>query len=111
MSHSDVIIITVALFLTSTVGVYATIRCINQHIKTPINSLTRRGDIELKYIETSTNNTLDLLQPQQIYTSNINSGLEDSMNLQRTQSYWSGNPPSYNTLDLLQPQQVYTYER
>lgn len=44
-------------------------------------------------------------------TSNINSCLEDNMNLERTHSYWSGNPPSYNTLDLLQPQQVYTYER
>src|SRR6266850_2470056 len=81
MSHSDVIIITVALFLTSTVGVYATIRCINQHINPPINSLSRRGDIELQYIEPSTNNTLDLLQPQQIYTSNINCSLEHSINL------------------------------
>jgi|HubBroStandDraft_3_1064219.scaffolds.fasta_scaffold00084_12 hypothetical protein len=111
MSHLDIIIITGTLFISSTIGVYAALRYINQHTNPAMNTLTRRsGDIELQYIEPSTNNNLDLLQPQQVYTPNINSCLEDSINLQRTQSYWSGNPPSYNTLDLLQPQQVYTFE-
>jgi hypothetical protein len=109
MSHLDIIIITGTILISSTLGVYAVLRCINQHTNPPINTLSRRsGDIELQYIEPSIDNNLDLLQPQQVYISNINSCLEDSINLQSTQS---GNPPSYNTLDLLQPQQVYTSER
>lgn len=110
MSHFDIIIITGTLFISSTVGVYAAIRCINQHTTPSVNALSRRGDIELQYIEPSTNNNLDLVQPQQVYNPNINSCLEDSINLQRTQSYWSDNPPSYNSGDLLQPQQVYISE-
>jgi len=98
MSHLDVILIIVTVSISSTLGVYLVWRCINQHTNPPINSLTRRsGDIELQYIEPSTNNTLDLLQPQRVYNSNINSCLEDSINLQRSQSYWSCNPPSYNS--------------
>jgi hypothetical protein len=88
MTHFDIIIITGTLFITSTLGVYAGLRYINHHTTPPINTLTRRsGDIELQYIEPATNNNLDLLQPQQVYTPNINSCLEDSINLQRTQSY------------------------
>jgi hypothetical protein len=92
MTHFDIIIITGTLFITSTIGVYAALRYINHHTTPAINTLTRRsGDIELQYIEPATNNNLDLLQPQQVYTfetipsyfngSNINSCLEDSMNL------------------------------
>src|SRR5580693_6593819 len=92
MSHLDIIIITGTLFISSTIGVYAALRYINQHTNPAMNTLTRRsGDIELQYIDPSTYNNLDLLQPQQVYTfetipsyfngSNINSCLEDSMNL------------------------------
>ena len=68
MTHSEIIIITLSLFIGSTFGVYRAIRYINLHTRPPINTLTRSsGDIELQYIEPSTNNTLDLLQPQQVY--------------------------------------------
>jgi hypothetical protein len=69
MSHSDIIIIiTITLFVSSTVGVYAGVRYIHLHSRPPINTLRRRGDIELQNIEPSTNNNLDLLQPQPVYT-------------------------------------------
>jgi len=114
MSHSDIIIITVTLFVTSTAGVYVAVRYTNLLTRPPVNTLTRRsGDIELQYIEPSTNNTLDLLQPEEVskrvqqdYTSeritNSSEGITSSL---------GNNPPSYHTLDLLQPQQVYIHER
>jgi hypothetical protein len=122
MSHTDVIIITVTLFTISTVGIFAGLRYINLHTRPPVNTLLRsRGDIELQYIEPSTNNTLDLLQPEQVYTS------ERVLNFERLpQDYTSEritnssevitsslrtNPPSYHTFDLLQPEQVYINER
>jgi hypothetical protein len=111
MSHFDIIIITVTLFISSTAGVYVAVRYTNLLTRPPVNTLTRRsGDIELQYIEPSTNNNLDLLQPQQVYTSNINSCLENSINLESTPSYLSGNPPSYNTLDLLQQVYIPSYQ-
>jgi hypothetical protein len=98
MSHLDIIIITGTLFISSTLGVYAALRYINHHTNPAMNTLTRRGDIELQYIEPSsnnnldllqpsTNNTLDLVQPQQVYTLNSNSCLEDSINLQSIPSF------------------------
>jgi len=114
MSHSDIIIITATLFVTSTAGVYVAVRYTNLLTRPPVNTLTRRsGDIELQYIEPSTNNTLDLLQHEEVskrvhqdYTSeritNSSEGITSSL---------GNNPPSYHTLDLLQPQQVYIHER
>jgi hypothetical protein len=73
MSHSDIIIIiTVSLFITSTVGVYTAIRYINLNTRPPVNTLISSGDIELvDYIEPSSNNSLDLVQPQQVYISEV----------------------------------------
>jgi hypothetical protein len=69
MTHSDVIIITASLFITSAVGAYGALKYINLHTRPPVNTLRRTtGDIELQYIEPSTNNNLDLLQPEQVYT-------------------------------------------
>jgi hypothetical protein len=83
MSHSDIIIIVVTLTISSTLGVYAAIRVINQHTRPHVNTLVRSGDIELvDYIEPSTNYP-DLLQPQQIYY------------YERVHSM----PPSYHTVD------------
>jgi hypothetical protein len=54
MTHSDIIIITGTLFFSATVGVYALIRVINKHTRSPVNTLVRQGDIELvDYIEPS----------------------------------------------------------
>jgi hypothetical protein len=117
MSHLDIIIITGTLFISSTIGVYAALRYINQHTNPAMNTLTRRsGDIELQYIEPSTNNNLDLLQPQQVYISEVipervPCTSEATYNTSKEiSSSFSANPPSYNNLDLLQPEQVYTFE-
>jgi hypothetical protein len=112
MSHLDVIIISVSLILTSTLGVYAVIRCVNQHTNPPMNALARRGDIELQYIEPSRNNNLDLVQPDQVYTpGRITDSLIENNSERISSELITINPPSYHTLDLVQPQQVYTYER
>lgn len=100
MSHTDIIIITATLFFTSTVGVYAAIRCINKHWAPAQNRLVRRGDIELvDYIEPSTNNNLDLLEPQPAY-------IYDRIPTYFSEyppTYFSEYPPSYHTnnFDLL----------
>jgi hypothetical protein len=114
MTHLDIIIITGTLFISSTLGVYAALRYINQHTNPAMNTLTRRsGDIELQYIEPSTNNNLDLLQPQQVYISEVipervPCTSEATYNTSKEiSSSFSANPPSYNNLDLLQPEQVY----
>lgn len=130
MTHTDVIIITLTLFTISTVGIFAGLKYINLHTRPPVNTLLRsRGDIELQYIEPSTNNNLDLLQPEHVYSAQ---GIHERLACSSEVTYnnsevitnswsnnisegitspWSNNPPSYHTLDLLQPQQVYIYER
>ena len=96
MSHTDIIILVITFSISSTLGVYALIRCINQHTRPPVNTLVRSGDIELvDYIEPSQPDRIyqypDLLEQQQfpryIY--------------ERAPSYWSGTPPSYQTTDRL----------
>lgn len=47
MTHTDLILIISIITISSTLGVYATIRKINQYTRTPENLLERRGDIEL----------------------------------------------------------------
>lgn len=55
MSHLDIIIIVVSISLASTLGVYASIKIINQYTRTPLNTLRREtGDIELN----------DLIEPR-----------------------------------------------
>jgi hypothetical protein len=101
-SHSDIIIIiTVTLFISSTIGVYAALKYINVHTNPPMNTLLRsRGDIELQYIEPSRDNNLDLLQPQQVYTcERVPCTSEATYNTSES---------IHNHLDLLEPQQVYT---
>jgi hypothetical protein len=115
MTQTDIIIITVGLFTASTLGVYATLRYINQHTRPPLNTLLRsRGDIELQYIEPSTNNTLDLLQPEQVYTPGripdyLFENYSERIPSEVITNNCSSNPPSYHTLDLFQ--QVYIPER
>ena len=122
MSHLDVIIITVSFFLTSTVGVYSAIRYINQHANPPTSVLSRRGDIELQHFEPSTNNNLDLVQPQQVYISevipervpciseatyNTSEGISSCSSNYTSEGIttsWSSNASSHT---LLQPEQVY----
>jgi len=116
MSHLDVILITGGLFLISTLGVCAAVRCINHHTNPPVNSIWRRGDIELQYIEPSRNNNLDLVQPDQVFTlgRTTDSLIENSserISYEVITNNSTNNPPSYHTLDLVQPQQVYSYER
>lgn len=47
MTHSNIIIIVIGVSLASTAGVYVSIKKIIQYTSTPVNTLTRRGDIEL----------------------------------------------------------------
>lgn len=129
MNHSDVIIIiTVSLFITSIAGMYGTLKYIKLHTNPPMNTLIRtRGDIELQYIEPSRDNNIDLLPPEQVYSSdrvpciseatyNTSESISNHLDLIEPQQVYdrvpstsiSSNPPSYNTLDLLQPQPVYT---
>jgi hypothetical protein len=101
MSHSDIIIISVTLFISSTLGVYSAIRVIKQHTRPPVNTLIRRGDIELNYIEP--------IQPghsyQPIDLVNLNyepynwgSRIPSYYTGQHAPSYFStGNPPSYHS--------------
>src|ERR1700751_1608641 len=110
MSHSDIIIITVTLFISSTLGVYATIRVINQHTRPPVNSLERPRGIELDYIEPA--------QPHQVYNyqnllesqNPINERITNYISYyERVPSYYTGqpapsyysggNPPSFSTVD------------
>jgi hypothetical protein len=108
MSHTDIIIITGTLFISSTIGIYAVLIYINLHTRPPINSLIRSSrDIELQYIEPSRDS--NLLQPQQVHSYNTSEGIHCTS--ERITSSFSANPPSYNTLDLLQPQQVHISER
>jgi hypothetical protein len=131
MSNSElIIIISVTLVITSALGVYGALRCINLNTEAPITILRRSsGDIELQYIEPSTNNNLDLVQPEQIYTPGRIPDLvqpEQVYTPGRIPDYLfenyseripsevitnncSSNPPSYHTLDLFQ--QVYIPER
>jgi hypothetical protein len=111
MSHTDIIIITVTVFISSTAGLYAVLKYINQHTRPPVNTLTRRGDIELQYIEPSSNNNLDLLQPQPVHTServyNISEVIPERVPCT--------SEATYNTSDgisnyLSQPEQVYSIE-
>ena len=123
MTHSDIIIIiTATLFISSTIGVYAALKYINVHTNPPMNTLLRsRGDIELQYIEPSTNNTLDLLTPDQVYTCervpctseatyNTSESIPNHL-LESQQVYNSWSLPSYHNFDLLPPEQVHMYER
>jgi hypothetical protein len=90
MSHFDIIIITGAVFISSTLGLYAALKYINLCTRPPVNTLIRSSrDIELQSIETLRNNSLDLLHPQ---AESIPNSL-----------------PSFNTL--LQPQPAYICER
>lgn len=115
MSNSELIIISITLVISSALGVYGVVRCINLHTRPPVNSLTRRfGDIELQYIEPSTNNNLDLLQPEQVYTPGripdyLFENYSERIPSEVITNNCSSNPPSYHTLDLFQ--QVYIPER
>jgi hypothetical protein len=61
LDHTTIIFVVVTLTICSTVGVYASIRVINKHSRHVVNTLNRRGDIELiDYIEPT--------QPPQIHT-------------------------------------------
>jgi hypothetical protein len=105
MSHTDIIIITGTLLLSSTVGIYAVLKYINLHTRPPVNSLIRSTrDIELQdYIERDSNLLQVHIEPSRVpctseATYNSSEGITSS---------FSANPPSYNTLDLLQPEQVH----
>jgi len=60
MSHSDIIIIVVTLTFSTTFGVYALIRVINQHTRPPVNTLVRSGDIELVDVNHIQSNLRDI---------------------------------------------------
>lgn len=100
MSHTDIILITVTLFVTFTIGGYALVKYINIHTRPPVNSLRRTtGDIELQYIEPSTNNTSEVIPVRVPCTSEATYNTSEGIT--------SSNHHSYNILDLSQPQQVY----
>lgn len=94
MTHSQAWIIIGTASFAATFGVFVAIRRINYYTTTPVNTLVRRGDIELgDYIEPvrgqQTYNYTDLLaQPSPIHERIHDYG--------RVPSYFSGgNPPSY----------------
>lgn len=88
MSHSDIIIIVVTLTISSTLGVYAAIRVVNQYTRPPVNTLIRSGDIELV-------DFIEPMRPQEIYNY-------PDLLVQQFPIYGripSGVPPSYRTVD------------
>jgi len=92
MSHTEIIWIVVTATFASTLGVYVAIRKIKQYTKPPVNTLERRGDIELvDYIEPT--------QPQQIYQyPDLSEGQPFPWyTYQRPPTYWSETLPSYQT--------------
>ena len=96
MSHSDLIIILVTATICSTLGVFVAIRKIKQYTKPPVNTLERRGDIELvEYIEPT--------QPQQIYQyPDLTEGQPFQWHIyQRPPTYNSGTLPYYQSTDIL----------
>jgi len=87
-----IIILSTALF-ASTVGTYVAIRKIKQYTRPPVNTLQRRGDIELNYIEPTqppqAYSPMDLLEPE--FQTNY---------YDRVPSYRSGTLPSYQSIDI-----------
>src|SRR5258708_21660444 len=100
MSHTDVIIITVTLFISSTLGVYALVRVINQHVTPPVNRLQRPRDIELTdYIEPTQSYIPDLLNPQYPTFERITSLTPTYQTGVVPPSYRSGILPPYQSVD------------
>jgi hypothetical protein len=68
MSHTDIIIITGTLLLSSTVGIYAVLKYIKLHTRPPVNSLIRSSrDIELQdYIERDSNLLQVHIEPSRV---------------------------------------------
>lgn len=94
MSHTDIIWIVVTASFASTFGVYVCIRKTIQYTRPPVNTLQRRGDIELMdYIEPT--------RPEQVYNY---PDLLDQQPIpwyiyERTPFYYTGPPPLYQSTD------------
>lgn len=85
MTESQIWIITGTLAFSCIFGPIAIIKLVKQYTRTPVNVLTRRGDIKLgDFIEPT--------RPQRVFNY---PDLFESQVYDRIPTFYSGNPPSY----------------
>lgn len=95
MTHFDIWIIVGTCSLCTTLGVYVIITKVIRYTPTPVNTLTRRGDIELiDHIPATQHQRIpDFLGPEYPTHARVSSYYE------RVHSYFNGNPPSYQSVN------------